>query len=104
VQDTIRALQGLMDDDISGEIYNVGATNRISISALAEKVIELTDADSGIEFVPYEKVYEHGIEDMLHRIPSTEKIQAAIGWQAERSLEDILADVVAFESGRLRPV
>jgi UDP-glucose 4-epimerase len=100
VQDTIRALQGLMDDDVSGEIYNVGSTNRISISALAERVIELTAASSEISHVPYEQVYEHGIEDMLHRIPSTEKIRAAIGWEPERSLEDILADVVAFERGR----
>ena len=25
---------------------------------------------------PYDAVYGHGIEDMLHRIPSTEKIKA----------------------------
>ena len=100
VLDTIRALQGLMDDDVSGEIYNVGATNRISISALAERVIELTGSLSEISCMPYEQVYEHGIEDMLHRIPSTEKIRAAIGWQPERSLEDILGDVVAFERAR----
>ena len=97
VRDTIGALQGLMDDDVSGEIYNIGSTNRISISALADRVIELTGASSRITHIPYEKVYEHGIEDMLHRIPSTEKIQAAIGWVPERSLEDILADVIAFE-------
>ena len=48
----------------------------------------------------YEDVYEHGIEDMLHRIPSTEKIDAAIGWPPERTLDDILADVIAFERGR----
>ncbi len=99
VQDTIRALQGLMDDDVSGEIYNIGSTNRISISALAERVIELTGASSEISHIPYDQVYEHGIEDMLHRIPSTEKIHAAIGWAPERSLEDILADVIAFERG-----
>ena len=38
---------------------------------------------------------------MLHRIPSTEKIAAAIGWQPERTLEDILGDVIAFERGPL---
>ena len=50
--------------------------------------------------MPYDAVYGHGIEDMLHRIPSTEKIAAAIGWQPERALEVILADVIAFERGR----
>jgi UDP-glucose 4-epimerase len=95
VADTIRALRDLMELDVSGEIYNVGSTNRISIQALAERVIELTGSSSDIVYVPYEKVYEQGIEDMLHRIPSIEKIAAATGWGPERSLEDILADVVA---------
>ncbi len=100
VEDTIRALHGLMDDAVSGEIFNVGSTNRISIGELARQVIDLTASSSEVGYVAYEDVYEHGIEDMLHRIPSTEKIQAAIGWQPERTLDDILADVIAFERDR----
>jgi UDP-glucose 4-epimerase len=95
VQDTIRALYGLMESGGSGEIYNIGSTNRISILDLAGRILELTGSTSELRFIPYERVYEQGIEDMLHRIPSTEKIRAAIGWQPERSLEDILADVLA---------
>jgi UDP-glucose 4-epimerase len=94
VQDTIRALHGLMEGGGTGEIYNVGSTNRISILDLAELVRELTGSSSTLEFVPYERVYEQGIEDMLHRIPSIEKIHAAIGWQPERDLDTILEDVV----------
>ena len=45
-------------------------------------------------FVPFEDAYGHGIEDMLHRIPSTEKIRGAIGWQPTLDLDEILADVV----------
>jgi UDP-glucose 4-epimerase len=101
VQDTIRALHGLMEDGGSGEIYNVGSTNRISIMDLARRVLELTGSSSELRFVPYERVYEQGIEDMLHRIPATEKIRAAIGWQPERSLEDILADVLADVRARI---
>ena len=100
VDDTVRALHGLMDSSISGEIYNVGSTNRISIKALADRVIELTDSSSTTVAIPYTEVYGHGIEDMLHRIPSTAKINAALGWEPERSLEDILRDVIAFERGR----
>jgi UDP-glucose 4-epimerase len=100
VHDTIRALKDLMEDDTAGEIYNVGSTNKISILGLAERVIELTGSRSELVYVPYEKVYEQGIEDMLHRMPSTAKIEAAIGWQPTRSLEDILADVIAFQRTR----
>ena len=104
VDDTVRALKGLMDDAASGEIYNVGSTNRISIRELAERVIEMTASSSTTIDVPYSEVYGHGIEDMLHRIPSTDKIDDAIGWQPERSLEDILGDVIAFERARLNVV
>ena len=37
---------------------------------------------------------------MLHRIPSIEKVAAAIGWQPERSLDEILADVIEHERSR----
>ena len=94
VQDTIRALHGLMERGGSGEIYNVGSTNRIAILDLAERIRELTGSASQLVFVPYDEVYGQGIEDMLHRIPAIEKIHSAIGWQPERDLETILEDVV----------
>jgi UDP-glucose 4-epimerase len=100
VSDTIRALAGLMEDGTSGEIYNVGSEERISIQALAERVIDMAGSSSGIEYVAYDDVYGIGIEDMLHRIPSTAKIHGAIGWQPERTLEDILTGVLAFERAR----
>ena len=31
---------------------------------------------------------------MLHRIPSIEKVEAAIGWEPEHTLDEILADVI----------
>ena len=64
-------------------------------------MIELTGSSSTTVDIPYTEVYGHGIEDMLHRIPSTAKINAALGWEPERSLEDILRDVIAFERGRV---
>jgi UDP-glucose 4-epimerase len=96
VSDTIRALSGLMDaGDTSGEIYNIGSTSRIRIVDLAERVLAVTGGSSPIEYLPYEQVYGLGIEDMLHRIPSIEKIGSAIGWQPSHDLDRILADVVA---------
>jgi UDP-glucose 4-epimerase len=94
VQDTIRALSGLMESGQAGEIYNVGSTERVSINELAQRVLTLTESGSELVRVPYDEVYGQGIEDMLHRQPSTEKIAGAIGWQPTRSLDEILADVV----------
>jgi len=100
VADTIRALAALMEDGKSGEIYNVGSEERISINGLAQRVKELTESGSRIEYVSYDDVYGIGIEDMLHRIPSTAKIRATTGWAPERALDDILGDVLDYERGR----
>jgi nucleoside-diphosphate-sugar epimerase len=95
VSDTIRALKGLVDErSISGEIYNVGSTGRIRIVDLAERIRELTQSESELVFVPYDEVYEVGIEDTLHREPAIEKVTAAIGWQPTIDLDGILADVI----------
>src|SRR5437762_3487972 len=95
VQDTIRALKGLMDEPaISGEIFNVGATDRISILELADRIRTRTQSRSETVFIPYEEVYGLGIEDTLHREPSIAKIGAAIGWQPSRTLDEIITDVI----------
>jgi UDP-glucose 4-epimerase len=95
VQDTIRALYGLVDTrTISGEIYNIGSTERVTIEELARRIIERTGSQSEIVYVPYDEVYGQGIEDMLHRQPSIAKIDAALGWGPTRSLDDILTDVI----------
>jgi UDP-glucose 4-epimerase len=102
VQDTIRALKGLMDSpQTSGEIFNVGSRNWISIGELAARVLELTSSSSELVHVPYEQVYGTGIDDMLHRVPAIEKVEQAIGWSPTRSLDEILADVIAHERDAL---
>lgn len=103
VHDTIRALIGLLDrpDGTSGEVYNIGSSQEVTINQLAEAVIETTKADSSIQYIPYSEAYAPGFEDMRRRVPSTEKINGVIGWQAEKDLEQILKDVAIFERGRL---
>jgi UDP-N-acetylglucosamine/UDP-N-acetyl-alpha-D-glucosaminouronate 4-epimerase len=96
VLDAIQAVYGLMSArEISGEIFNVGSAERIRIIDLARRVLELTDSASELEFIPHEHVYGLGIEDVLHREPSIEKITAAIGWEPTLELDRILADVIA---------
>ncbi len=95
VQDTIRAVRDLMETrSLSGEIFNVGSPERVRIIDLAQRVLELTESSSEIRFVPHDEVYGLGIEDVLHREPSIDKIRGAIGWQPQRRLEQILDDVI----------
>jgi nucleoside-diphosphate-sugar epimerase len=96
VADTIRALAGLMDArELSGEIFNVGSSERVRIVDLAERIKAATGSASEIVYVPYDQVYDQGIEDTLHREPALGKIREAIGWSPERNLDGILADVIA---------
>ena len=53
-----------MDAGTSGEIYNIGSEERISINGLASRVQELTSSSSEIEYIAYDDVYGIGIEDM----------------------------------------
>jgi len=100
VSDTIRALAGLMEDgSASGEIYNVGSQERVRIIDLARRVLDATGSDSELVYVPYESVYGRGIEDMVHRMPSIEKVRGAIGWEPTLTLERILDDVIDHVRG-----
>ena len=103
VSDVVRALARLMaSPDTSGEIYNVGSTEVVTILELAERVISTTRSSSQIVFVPYQEVYGQGIEEMYQRIPSVEKIQSAIGWEPTLDLDGILSDVISHVSASTR--
>ena len=95
VADTIRALYGLMDEPgTTGQVFNVGSTERVSIIDLAERIRSRTGSSSELVFVPYEQVYAVGIEDTLHREPDVRKIAEAIGWRPTLDLDAVLADVI----------
>ncbi|TML90044.1 MAG: NAD-dependent epimerase/dehydratase family protein [Actinobacteria bacterium] len=103
VQDTILALRDLMDlPRASGEIYNIGSQERIRILDLAERIKQATGSHSELAFIPYEEVYGQGIEDMLHRIPSIDKVRDAVGWRPSRTLGQVIDDVI--EHVRSAPV
>jgi UDP-glucose 4-epimerase len=83
-----------------GEVFNVGATDELSIGELAERVKQACDSDSEIVHIPYDEAYEGGFEDMARRIPDTTKLENAIGWRREHDLAQMLADVIAFQQGQ----
>jgi UDP-glucose 4-epimerase len=73
----------------------------VRILDLAQRVLELTGSDSDLAFVPHSEVYGLGIEDVLHREPSIEKIHAAIGWEPTLDLDRVLADVIDYTRSAL---
>lgn len=96
VLDVVEALRKLMSNpDTWGRVYNIGNDNEISIRALAEKVIDATESKSQIDFVPYDKVYPPGFEDMNRRQPDVSRLKGATGFRPTRPLEQIIDDIVA---------
>lgn len=96
VRDVVEALIGLaMHPDAAGRVFNVGSTEEVSILALARKIIELTDTCSPIEFIPFDRAYAPGFEDMQRRVPDITRIRQLLGWQPTRSLEDSLRTIIA---------
>ncbi len=97
VADTVRALRMLSGKTAAaGRVFNVGSTAEISIVKLAEKVISRLGSRSKIKFIPYEKAYEPGFEDMRRRMPDISAIARLTGWKPRLSLDRIIDDVAEF--------
>lgn len=101
VFDVVEALRRLMDmPETWGQVYNIGNDEEISIGALAEKVIATTGSSSRIDYVPYDKVYPEGFEDMNRRQPDVSRLKAATGFRPTRPLQQIIDDIVAEKRAR----
>lgn len=98
VADAVRAIVALAECPTAvGQVFNVGSTEEISILDLARRVVALAGgADGGIRLVPYDEAYGPGFEDMQRRVPDVGKIARHVGWQPQRSLDEILNDVIAY--------
>lgn len=97
VRDTVEALVRLMDTDRAvGEVVNVGNTEEISMEALAHLVKQRTGSSSPIEFVPYDRAYEPGFEDMMRRVPSIDKLGSLTGFRPRIPLTEIIDRVAAY--------
>ena len=95
VQDTIRAVEGLVGcDEAWGQVFNIGHEHETTIRALAERVKELAGSESAIELVSYEEAYGEGFEDMERRQPNTTRIRELIGWVPENDLDTIVQSTV----------
>jgi UDP-glucose 4-epimerase len=101
VYDAVRGIVALMDTDASaGCVYNIGSSTEIPIVELARRVIDHTESDSKIHFVPYEDAYEDGFEELGRRKPDTTAVRELTGWAPELTVDDAIRDVVAYERQR----
>ncbi len=102
VRDLVDAIIRLMRyEQAAGRVFNIGSTEEITMEALADRIIEITGSKSRKELVPYVVAYGRPIEDMMRRVPSTERIRKAIGWQPKTSLDETLHIIVEHYKGQM---
>jgi UDP-glucose 4-epimerase len=90
-------------NSVTGEVFNIGSDQEVSIYDLALKVKECAHSSSKIVFVPYDQAYEVGFEDMRRRVPDIRKIRAAVGWQPTTPLESTIQQIIAYFQGGKTP-
>ncbi len=92
VDDTIAGIYACATDDrANGEIFNIGAHQEITILGLAEllKKISGTPGDLKVEMIPYDQISKgNKYQDVMRRVPSTEKLTRILGITAQVSLEE----------------
>jgi UDP-glucose 4-epimerase len=94
VSDAVDAVSGLIKNEKSiGEVFNIGGIGEVTIRDLANIVISQTGSRSEIEFIPYEKAYAAGYEDMSRRVPNIQKVSNLLNWKPQRNLSHIINDV-----------
>jgi len=93
VRDIVAALVQFVDLDeeqIGGEIYNIGNDKRVSMWELAELVRLCVNPSADIMQIPYTE----GYTEMPNRVPCLRKIEALLdGWHCQRSLQQIIEDI-----------
>ncbi len=95
VGDVVDALIQLVDkDEAIGKVFNIGSEEEVSILTLAKRIINLTGSKSEIDFIPYNKVYKSGFEDMQRRKPDTTLLRSVIEFSNLKTLDEILAIII----------
>lgn len=95
VRDVVEAIRCLMRHPrAAGAVFNIGATEEITINELARRIVELADSRSPLVHLSYEEAFGRPFDDMMRRQPDIARLSALTGWKPSISLLDALRDVV----------
>jgi UDP-glucose 4-epimerase len=95
VHDVIPALIALTETEgARGRAVNLGSSEQVSITGLAERVAAATGSRAGITHSSYLEAYGPGYEDMQRRVPDCTLARGLVGFEPSRSLDDIIAAVI----------
>ena len=99
VADAVAAIIALAESPRAvGGVFNVGSQEEVTILELAHLVLRAVGQgdhwEERIAFIPYERVYGEGFEDMRRRVPDIGRIRTVVGWEPTIPLEETVRRVV----------
>ncbi len=96
VEDVVEGIIKLMDhDEAVGHVFNIGNSNEITIKDLAELIVKKTKSNSKVQYIPFDKAYGYGFEDMKRRKPNIAKLANLTGFAPTVGIDEILDKVIA---------
>lgn len=97
VRDAVQGIVALMERaETAGEAFNLGSQEEVTMENLAQQVIEMAGSSSNLSYIPYDKAYETGFEDMMRRVPDIAKAGRIVGFSPTMGLRDILQSVLDY--------
>lgn len=98
IDDVIKAIEIVMNEKkCEGQIFNIGNPDEHSINDLAAIIRKMTNSNSTIEHIPYEKAMGSNFEDMRRRVPDITKIKKYANWEPKLYLKEIIEDIIEYQ-------
>ena len=99
VGDVVPAMVDLVENPLAqGQAFNLGGAEEISMLALADRILAVTESDSPVILVPYEKAYSAGFEDMRRRVPDNTLAHRMVGFVPSTPLDTMIRNVALYTS------
>jgi nucleoside-diphosphate-sugar epimerase len=95
VDDEIAGLIALLDSSLVGPV-NIGSPDERTMLELADLIVELTNSDSSLEFLPLPT------DDPVKRCPDITLATAELGWTPSVDLREGLARTIEYLAPRVR--
>jgi UDP-glucose 4-epimerase len=97
VRDVVWAVAELAErPEAEGRVFNIGTEELISIKDLAHLIKKICGSNSEIHFIPYDKAFETGFEDMSQRMPDISRIKEIVGFEPKITLEQTISEIIEY--------
>jgi len=104
VDDTVNGIYvACFKPEANGEIFNIGANQEITIYELAKLIHEISGTANELkcQFIPYDEISKgRKYQDVMRRVPNTEKATKNLGVTAQTNLREGLSKTYEWQKAK----